>query len=147
MTTSFVTRAALGLCLTVLASCQAAEVQPPSPGPVRDCPVIESRDWSAWIDAMPSVPPRGSVLHVVGEVVLPTPGYQATLTAGAADRSARPIQQLILTLTPPTGMVAQVLTPVAVRYDGPAISMQYGGLRIMCGGTLLTQLDNVLVAR
>ncbi len=86
-------------------------------------------------------------LIATGEIVLPTPGYRATLSAGAADRSATPVQQLILDLTPPSGPVAQVLTTESVRYQGPAISMRYRAVRIMCGGQMLAEITDVPVAQ
>lgn len=141
--------------LAVLAACESVEkaeddVPPPPsttlPGRPGTCAVIESRSWQAWVNAMPGPNAKASLI-VVGEIVLPTPGYTATLTAGMADKSMRPVQQLILDLTPPAGPVAQVLTPVSVRYEGPAISMQYRGVRIMCGGAMLTEVDDVPVAR
>jgi hypothetical protein len=144
-------RTAAVVVLTALAGCANAEapaepVEPPKPSPVASCPVIESRDWAAWVNAMPG-PAATKELIVTGQVTLPTPGYAVTLAAGIADRSATPVQQLILTATPPTGMVPQVLTTQPVRYQGPAISMQYRGIRIMCGGTMLTEIADVLIAR
>ncbi len=144
-------RTAAVAALTALAGCANVEVpaepvEPPKPAPVAACPVIESRDWAAWVNAMPG-PAATKELIVTGQVTLPTPGYTVTLGAGMADRSATPVQQLILTATAPTGMVPQVLTTQPVRYQGPAISMQYRGIRIMCGGTMLTEIADVLVAR
>lgn len=144
-------RTAAVLALTAAAGCAGVEapadpVEPPKPAPVAACPVIESRDWAAWVNAMPG-PGTTKELIATGQIVLPTPGYTVTLTAGMADRSATPTQQLILTATPPAGMVAQVLTTQSVRYQGPAISMQYRAVRIMCGGTMLTEIANVPVAR
>lgn len=143
-------RTAVAITLSAVVACAPIEapepVDPPLPPPVSSCPVIESRTWAAWVNAMPG-PKAANTLIVTGEIVLPTPGYTATLTAGMADRSARPVQQLILTLTPPDGVVAQVLTPTSVRYEGPAISQQYSGVRIMCGGAMLTEIDDVVVAR
>jgi hypothetical protein len=144
-------RTAAAVALTALAACTSDDtpadpVEPPKPAPVAACPVIESRDWAAWVNAMPG-PAATKELIVTGQVTLPTPGYTVTLTAGIADRSATPVQQLILTATPPTGMVPQVLTTQPVRYQGAAISMQYRGIRIMCGGTMLTEIADVLIAR
>jgi hypothetical protein len=144
-------RTATFVALTALAGCANGEtpaepVEPPKPVPVASCPVIESRDWAAWVNAMPG-PAATKELIVTGQVTLPTPGYTVTLAAGMADRSATPVQQLILTATAPSGVVPQVLTTQPVRYQGPAISMQYRGIRIMCGGTMLTEIADVPVAR
>ena len=148
-------RTLTALTLITLTACQATTAPAPQPQPPSgsalprpsSCAVIESRNWQAWINAMPSVPPGGPTLIVTGELVLPTPGYKAVLSAGAADRSATPVQELILTLTPPDGPVAQVLTPTPERYEDPALSLQYGGVRILCGGAMLTEFTDVMVAR
>lgn len=144
-------RTAAVVALTALAGCANAEVpaepvEPPKLAPVASCPVIESRDWAAWVNAMPG-PGASKELIATGQVTMPTPGYALTLTAGMADRSATPTQQLILTAVPPTGMVPQVLTTQAVRYQGPAISMNYRAVRIMCGGNMLSEIADVPVAR
>ena len=145
----------LTVAAAALAACQADEPEvappPPSttlPAPPGTCAVIESREWHAWINAMPSPGPQTArALIVTGEIVLPTPGYKITLTPGIADRSATPVQQMILTLTPPDGPVPQVLHPETVRYEGPAITMQYRAIRIMCGGQMLTEIEDIPVAR
>lgn len=142
-------RAAVAASVVTLACCQpndASDAAEAKPGAV--CAVYESGTWSAWVNAMPGIAPSsgGHTLIVVGEVVMPTPGYKAELTAGPADRSATPIQQLILTLRPPSGPVQQVLSPLSVRYDGPAISQRYRAIRIMCGGQVLTEITDVPVA-
>lgn len=144
-------RTATALALTALAGCANADtpadpVEPPKPAPVASCPVIESRDWAAWVNAMPG-PAVSKQLIVTGQVTMPTPGYALALTAGMADRSATPTQQLILTATPPAGPMPQVLHTQPVRYQGPAISMNYRAVRIMCGGSMLTEIDDVPVAR
>ena len=139
------------LALAALTSCMPTADAPPAnaeppPASSSSCPVIESREWAAWVNAMPG-PGATKELIATGQVVLPTPGYTVTLTAGMADRSATPVQQLILTATPPSGMVPQVLTTLPVRYQGPAISMNYKAVRIMCGGQMLSEIADVPVAR
>ena len=146
-----IARAATALTLAALTACQPIDEPPPAnpeppPPPSASCPVIESSEWAAWVNAMPG-PGSTKQLIATGKVVLPTPGYTVTLTAGMADRSATPVQQLILTATPPSGMVTQVLTTQPVRYQGPAISMQYRAIRIMCGGQMLSEITDVPVAQ
>ena len=133
-TSALVALAAAGL----LAGCQTA----PEPTPEARCAASASRDWSAWINRMPG-PGATPTLHVTGEIDLPTPGYAATLTAGAADRSATPVQQLILTVTPPSGMVAQVITTETVNYQGPTIAQSYRGVAIRCAGQTLAEITEV----
>lgn len=133
----------IALTLTALAACQTAP-PPAQPEQTAACPVIDSRNWSAHINAMPG-PGAQRTLIVSGQIDLPTPGHTVALTAGAADRSATPVQQIVLSAQPPTGMVAQVITSVDVRYEGPAIAQQYRGVRVICGGRELAQLE-VIVA-
>lgn len=110
------------------------------------CPVIDSRNWSAWVNAMPG-PDAKITLHVTGEIDLPTPGYEISWQAGMADRSMTPVQRLMLTLTPPDGMVAQVITTETVKYEGPALVKTYGGVIVMCGGEALAEIDDVTLAQ
>lgn len=108
----------------------------------RSCAVIESRNWEAWLNTMPG-PGSTATLHVQGEIVLPTPGFDARLSAGRADRSATPSQQLNLDLTPPSGIVSQVQTTEQVSYQGPAIAAQYANVRVMCGGRMIAEITQV----
>ena len=110
------------------------------------CPVLDSRDWTAWVNAMPG-PDMKPTLHVAGEIDLPTPGYTIAWREGMADRSAMPVQRLILTATPPDGMVTQVVTPTPVKYEGPALVTTYGGIIVMCGGESLAEITEVTVAQ
>jgi hypothetical protein len=109
------------------------------------CPVIEGRNWAAWVNAMPG-PDSQMTLHVTGEIDLPTPGYEISWSEGMADRSMTPVQRLMLTVTPPDGMVAQVITTESVHYEGPALVKTYGGVIVMCGGSPLAEIDDVTVA-
>lgn len=109
------------------------------------CPVIDSRNWTAWVNAMPG-PDSQMKLYVTGEIDLPTPGYEISWTEGMADRSMTPVQRLMLTVTPPDGMAAQVITTESVRYEGPALVKTYGGVIVMCGGSPLAEIDDVTVA-
>jgi hypothetical protein len=67
----------------------------------------------AWID------PAGT-LHVEGTVTLPTPGHTAALVPVDEQTSGDPdTLRLRLDVHPPDGLVAQVLTDVAVAWSGP----------------------------
>ena len=109
------------------------------------CPVLDSRNWSAWVNAMPG-PDAKLTLHVTGEIDLPTPGYEVSWEEGMADRSMTPVQRLILTATPPDGMVAQVVTAETVAYEGPALVKTYKGVIVMCGGEPLAEINDVTIA-
>ncbi|MEX6634167.1 hypothetical protein [Hyphococcus lacteus] len=111
-----------------------------------DCPVIASRDWQAWINAMPG-PDAVRSLNVTGEIDLPTPGYEIEVIAGAADRSAIPTQRIILKATPPSGMVTQVVTPETVTYSGPVIAQQYRSIMVLCGDQMIAEITDIPVAQ
>ena len=91
-------------------------------------------------------PDSRHTLHVSGEVDMPTPGYAFEWRVSAADRSATPVQRLLLTATPPDGMAAQVITTETVRYQGPAIAKLYKGILVMCGARVLADIPDVSIA-
>jgi hypothetical protein len=140
------------VALTACGQTSATTEPTPAPAPVAEsptasaCAVIANRNWTAHINAMPG-PNAQRTLIVSGEVDLPTPGYTVTLDLGAADRSAIPVQQLIVNTTAPPGIVAQVVTPTPVRYEGPAIAQQYSAVRIMCGGAQLAEITDIVIAQ
>jgi hypothetical protein len=98
--------------------------------------------------------PPGPHLIVTGRITLPTPAWTATLEPGIADRSARPVQQVNLTLTPPDPnlSVIQVLADYDLRLETPAIGTApagespYRGVRVVCAGTVLVDLAGVTLA-
>ncbi len=112
---------------------------------VSDCPVIESTNWKAWINAMPG--PDGPRLHVTGDVTLPTPGYTAAWTLGPTDRAMPPGQTLNLAFAAPTDMVAQVLTTQEIAYEGEAVYSTYRVIRVVCGETLLAEITDIETAQ
>jgi hypothetical protein len=145
----------MACAIAALAACgqtNATTDPSPAPAPVAEasaasaCAVIANRNWTAHINAMPG-PGAQRTLIVSGEVDLPTPGYTIATDLGPADRSAIPVQQLILNITPPSGIVAQVVTPTPVRYEGPAIAQQYRVVRVMCGGAQLAEITDIVTAQ
>lgn len=74
----------------------------------------DCRDWSAWHDRMPGVEPT---LYVTGECMAPTPEYTCTLRR-AEPQGINPRDLLLeLVMTPPGGVIPQVLTPCSIRYE------------------------------
>ena len=65
------------------------------------CPTV-SRDWQAWINAMPG-PNAQCTLHITGSVDMPTPGYTVELVGGPADRMQPPGLRFRMEVTPPDG--------------------------------------------
>lgn len=106
------------------------------------CPVYDSRNWGAWLDVMPG-PNATPKLHITGEVDLPTPGYTAQWTAGPADRANPPAQHFDLSFTPPDGMVTQVITPMAVKYEGDAAYASYRAIIVSCGDEVLAEITDI----
>ncbi len=150
-----ITHFMLACAITALAACgqtNATTDPTPAPTPVVEapaagaCAAIANRNWTAHINAMPG-PGAQRTLIVSGEVDLPTPGYTVSLDLGPADRSAIPVQQLVVNTTAPTGIVAQVVTPYPVRYEGPAIAQQYTAVRIVCGGQQLAEITEIITAQ
>ncbi|MCB2048965.1 MAG: hypothetical protein KDE32_12180 [Novosphingobium sp.] len=111
-----------------------------------ECPVIDSRGWTAYINAMPGPGAKPS-LNISGEVDLPTPGFTVELIAGPADRMMPPGQRFSLVAKPPEGMVAQVVTPTQVRYSAPATYGSYRSITVGCGGKVLAQIENIQTAQ
>ncbi len=123
---------------------ELVEVETPNAADI--CAVIDSRNWQAWVDAMPG-PNATPTLHVTGEVDLPTPGYQITWRLGALDRMQPPGQRLIMETTPADGMVAQVITTVGVSYAGESAITDYREAIVVCGDEVLATIRDVTVAR
>ena len=113
--------------------------------PADACAVLESRDWRAWVNAMPG-PDAAATLIVEGEVDMPTPDYEFAWEVGMADRSAIPMQRLHFKATPPEGMAAEVITTEAVRYEGPAIAQSYRAVVVVCGDETLAEIEDVTTA-
>ena len=106
------------------------------------CPVLESRNWHAWIDRATENEnePR---LNISGEVDLPTPGYKVEVIPGILDRRQPPAQRFSLFLTPPDGIVIQVITPTKVSYTMPKSLLEYRSIMIYCGEKLLAEIPDV----
>lgn len=102
------------------------------------CPVIDSADWRATLGPVEGA--EGPQLVVEGRVTLPTPGWTVALEAGMADRSAMPVQRVVLTAAPPQMAVAQVLTDYELRLVTPALAPAYRGVIVDCAGLALVEV-------
>ncbi len=120
-----------------------------TPGPLVEgdmaekCPVIDSRNWTAWIDAEPPGPAR---LHIRGEVDLPTPGYEASWRVGIADRAMPPGVHFHLDFSAPEGMVTQVVTTESVAYEDEAAYPAYRVIYVHCGEETLAEITDIPTA-
>jgi hypothetical protein len=116
-----------------------------------DCPVLDSRDWSAFVNAMPGPDARPELI-VSGTVQLPTAGYSVDLRPGPTEGASPPVQTVELVATPPDGPAATALTDMDVRLEMPAHSAPagapspYRGVRVMCGGSELAFIAPVETA-
>jgi len=76
--------------------------------------VGKCRNWYAWHDFMPIGTPT---LRVKGECTFGTPGYTVVLKKAEPQGINPRILILDKVVTPPTGVVAQVVTTVPVGYE------------------------------
>jgi hypothetical protein len=76
--------------------------------------VMETKNWSAWIDLLP---PGPSQFHVVGEVLAGNPGVQTLLVVKEPQGINPAILQLELRLIQQPGEWPQVSTWVKAKYD------------------------------
>ncbi len=137
--------AAASIGLSACAGDNAVAEQDQAAGGASPCPVISSSDWRAWIDAEPGG--DGPKLYITGAAEMPTPGYAYSWRVGAADRMNPPGQHMHLDFTAPDGMVAQVITPMSVRYEGDAAYPEYRKIVVHCGDDTLAEIDDVPVAQ
>jgi hypothetical protein len=96
---------------------------------------LKPGEWKAIEDRMPPGPPK---LRVFGVLEAPTPGYKAKLSPASPQGINPRILILILTVTRPTGVQPQVITPVSVRYEQTVEAGQYTQVHIRADGELLT---------
>ena len=108
---------------------------------IENCPVLESSNWKAWINAMPGS--ESASLNVSGEIILPSAGYQVSLMNGPLDRRQPPAQRLRLEVSPPDGMSAQVLTPHKVETKLASNVKSYRSVMIICGDGVLKVITDV----
>jgi len=108
------------------------------------CPIIDTRNWEAWIDKMPG-PDGGMRLHITGDADMPTPGYTFQWSEGFADRALPPGLRFKLTATPPDGIVAQVITTEQVNYSGETPYREIRAVYVSCGDKKLAEISPVSV--
>lgn len=114
------------------------------PAPAR-CPITTSRDWRAWINAMPG-PDARPRLMVTGTVIAPTGGYQMTFEPYLQIRESYPAQAFAtLRVTPPQGPATQAITSHNLRWEWP-LTQQIGSVEIRCGSDTLATISPVETA-
>lgn len=97
-------------------------------------PPLAARAWYAWADRMPPGP--GS-LHVVGQVLAPTPCYRAELHPAASPGGDAGQLVLDVALAPIRRVCPDVPTWIEARYDRERYAGAYREVAIRGGGELL----------
>ena len=111
--------------------------------PAEACVLLDSRDWSAWINKMPG-PGAVPTIHVTGKVDVRTGGYRFEWKEGPLDRSAVPALRLKLLPIIPDGMATQAITTEEVKYEAPALSTGYSRVIVSCGTLTLAEITNIM---
>ncbi|MGE8175007.1 hypothetical protein [Pseudomonas fluorescens] len=103
---------------------------------------ISSKDWHAWLNAMP---PKPDDFHVVGDVEVANPGIEAYLTMRAPQGFNPSILMLDLHLIQRPGNWAQMLSTAQARYDRvmPPSAPHYTAVDIYQNGERLAYIDYI----
>jgi len=119
--------------------------QPYQPQPP-ECPITASRDWTAWVNAMPG-PGARPALVVRGKVVTPTGGYQVAFDRNMQIRRGQPPQAFVtLYVAPPEGVAAsQAASTHEVRWEWP-LGQPVGSVVVRCGDKTLAEITNIQTA-
>lgn len=145
----------ISIMLLALAACQPAasdtSVSSDDPVPARvpfapapGCPIVDSSEWAAWVDAMPG-PNSRPRLMISGKVRVPTGGYRAAFTNMRVAESY-PVQIFLdLDVTPPSGPATQAITTIDVRGEWP-IAPPVGSVTIRCGRQVIGRIDEIVTA-
>jgi len=105
-----------------------------------------SRDWTAWVNAMPG-PGARPTLIVTGKVVTRTGGYQVSFDRTLQIRKSYPAQAFAtVTVIPPAGGAPQALVTHDLRGEWP-LSQRIGSVEIRCGNETLASIAPVETAR
>jgi hypothetical protein len=107
------------------------------------CDVLESRDWAAWVNKMPG-PDMAPKIHVTGKVDVRSGGYTFAWEEGPLDRSATPALRLKLVPKAPEGMATMAITTEEVNYEAPALATGYGAVVVLCGGSALAVISEIM---
>ena len=119
---------------------------PYSPGPQLTCPITSSRDWTAWLNAMPG-PGAQPKLIVTGKVVTATGGYQIAFDPSLQVTKRYPAQAFAtLNVIPPSGPTTPAMVTQNVHWEWP-LNLQIGSVEIRCGNETLANITPVATAR
>jgi hypothetical protein len=119
--------------------------QPIRPQPP-ECPISASRNWAAWINAMPG-PGSRPMLVVSGNVVTPAGGYQVAFDRYLQVRRGVPPQAFVTLQVASPGMPGATQASVTheVRWEWP-LSQPVGSVIVRCGDKTLAEITNIQTA-
>ncbi|WP_310467578.1 hypothetical protein [Sphingomonas sp.] len=141
--------------LALLAACAPYPAPPPPPyapppqieppaAEARPCGILASREWKAWVNAMPG-PNARPTLIVIGKADTPTGGYSFAWRDIRVMESY-PVQVVVdLVATPPSGPATQAIVTHDVRGEWPS-QEPVGSLTIRCGEKVLARISPVETA-
>ena len=125
--------------LALLAACAPtyADVDPETMD-ARYCP-WETREWNAYVNAMPGPGNSGPTLIVTGEANVPA-GWRAVMVPGPTDRMQPPGQRFALTLEPDEGAAGGWQD---VRGEIRPALKGYSSVIIGCAGDMVARVDEI----
>lgn len=110
----------------------------------KHCSLKPAGDINLWINAMPS--PNGPILIAIFQGTTPTPGYEFKGKVVDIQESDPPSYVIDIVATPPSGIVAQVVTTAEVRLDIPIESSEAHSVTLTCQGQTLFTVNHVMTA-
>lgn len=111
---------------------------------MKNCPIKNAADLNLWINAMPGL--TGPTLIAIFQGTTPTPGYEFGGKVVEIRESDPPSYVIDIVPTPPTGIVAQVVTTAEVRLDIPIESSEARSVTLTCQGQTLFTVNDVMTA-
>jgi len=146
---------AIAAAFLMLTGCQTAAADTPvsSDDPIRvdelfkataDCPIIDSGDWTAWVDDMPG-PSKQPMMMVSGKVRVPTGGYRLALRLDAIAESY-PVQvTVVLDAFRPTSPATQAIVNHDLNGEFP-VPPPVGSVTIRCGRQVIGRINEIVTA-
>jgi hypothetical protein len=119
----------VSFCLILLCGCA-------TPESTSTCHGGNVHDWEAWNNVMPG---SGKSFHLIGKVTVNTGGWKAELVKRAPQGFNPQILMLDLKVTPPDGIVTQVITELDVRYTETGV--KYKQAQVFCNGDAIALLE------
>ena len=113
-------------------------------GAMKNCPLKPASDINLWINAMPG--PSEPTLIAIFQGTTPTPGYEFEGKVVEIQESDPPSYIIDIVPTPPSGIVAQVVTTAEVRLDIPIESSEARSVTLTCRGQTLFTVNDVMSA-